>query len=253
MPYIEGRVAFITGAGSGIGRAIALKLAVEGTTVVCSDIDIGGAQDTVTLIKETGGLALAETLDTSEEIAVKEALEQVAQQHGRLDILINNAGVGGKDWETTNAINLSGVYYGLMHACPIMARQGGGAVVNTSSIAGVGAVSWAAEYHENTDLLGSLSAYTASKHGIIGLTKQFAVAFAKAGVRVNAICPGYIKTAIITELRSEKQQSFLESLHPMGRLGEPQEVAEVAAFLVSKAASFVTGAAVPVDGGYTAK
>ncbi|MFK7836874.1 MAG: SDR family NAD(P)-dependent oxidoreductase [Sulfitobacter sp.] len=253
MSQFENRVAFVTGAGSGIGRAIALKLASAGATVVCTDINAETAQETAEKAKTHGASASVQTLDTSSEEAVKSALTKAHMDHGRLDILMNNAGVGGKDWDTTTAINLNGVYYGLIHACPIMAKQGGGAVVNMSSVAGIGGLMWADDYHDNAKLVGSLSAYVASKHGVVGMTKQFALAFAKAGVRVNAVCPGYIETPIITTLRGTEGMDYLKSLHPMGRLGKPEDVAEVAAFLASDAAAFVTGTSLPVDGGYTAR
>lgn len=166
---------------------------------------------------------------------------------------MNNAGVDGKDWQTTTSINLDGVFFGLKHACPMMAEQGGGAIVNTASIAGLGALLRPEDYHDEPAVTEALSSYVASKHDVVGLTRQFSVAFAKVGVRVNAVCPGYVKTPIIDGLSESGAEEFLTNLHPMGRLGEAEEVAEVAAFLASDAASFVTGVAMPVDGGYSAR
>lgn len=254
MSAFENRVSFVTGAGSGIGKAMTLKLAAEGSTVVCSDINEQSAQATAARAEELGAKAVVSALDTANEEAVKEALTKTARDLGRLDVLMNNAGVANKDWQTTTAINLDGVYYGLIHACPIMAGQGGGAIVNTASVAGLGALMRPVEYHDDRAAIASVSAYVASKHGVVGLTKQFAIAFGKVGVRVNAVCPGYIKTPIITRaLEREGGEDFLKALHPMGRLGQPEEIAEVAAFLASDAASFVTGVAMPVDGGYAAR
>ena len=254
MSTFENRVSFVTGAGSGIGEAMALKLAAEGSTVVCSDINEQGAQATAARVEELDAKAVVSALDTATEEAVKEALTKTTCDLGRLDVLMNNAGVGGKNWERTTAINLDGVYYGLIHACPIMACQGGGAIVNTASVAGLGALMRTFEYHDDPAAIEAASAYVASKHGVVGLTKQFALAFGKVGVRVNAVCPGYIKTPIIAHmLEREGHEDFLKELHPMGRLGQPEEIAEVAAFLASDAASFVTGVAMPVDSGYSAR
>ncbi len=255
MPAFDGRVSFVTGAGSGIGQAMALKLAGEGATVVCSDINEQTAQATAARAEELGARAVANALDTADEDAVKEALARTQRDLGRLDVLMNNAGVAGKDWEKTTSINLSGVYYGLLHGCPIMAAQGGGAVVNTASVAGLGALMrQQVDYYADPAAMEGVSAYVAAKHGVVGLTKQFAVAYGKAGVRVNAVCPGYIETPIIAErLAQGGGRDFLIDLHPIGRLGQPAEVASVAAFLASDAASFVTGVAMPVDGGYSAR
>ncbi len=255
MPNFSGRVSFVTGAGSGIGQAMALTLATEGSTVVCSDINEQTAQATASRLEELGARALANGLDTSDEEAFKEALVKTQRDLGHLDVLMNNAGVAGKDWDTTTAINYSGVFYGLVHACPIMAENGGGAVVNTASVAGLGALMRQQKnYHKDLAAVTGVASYVAAKHGVVGLTKQFAVAFGEAGVRVNAICPGYIETPIITErLGHDRGREYLEDLHPIGRLGKPEEVAKVAAFLASEDASFVTGVAMPVDGGYSAR
>lgn len=254
MPAFENRISFVTGAGSGIGQAMALKLAAEGSTVVCSDINEQGAQATAARAEELGAKAVVNTLDTADEEAVKEALAKTKRDLGRLDVLMNNAGVGSKNWKTTTTINLDGVYFGLIHACPMMAEQGGGAIVNTASVAGLGALMRPVEYHDDPVALEAVSSYVASKHGVVGLTKQFAIAFGTKGVRVNAVCPGYIKTPIIAGiLDRDGGEDFLKTLHPIGRLGVPEEVAQVAAFLASDAASFVTGVAMPVDGGYSAR
>ncbi len=254
MERLTGMVALITGAGSGIGAASAVRMASEGAAVMCADIDLAGANNTAALIGEQGGKSGAIELDVRSEPAIQEALSTTQSELGGLDVVMNNAGIGGSafGWDETVAINLSGVYHGTFHACALLAERGGGAVINTASIAGLvglarpGAVEFPVE--------PGAGAYVAAKHGVVGITRQFAVTYGKRGVRVNAICPGYIETPMTAEVREDAEaQAFLESLHPLGRLGQPEEIASAAAFLASEDASFMTGVALPVDGGYTAR
>jgi NAD(P)-dependent dehydrogenase (short-subunit alcohol dehydrogenase family) len=245
----------VTGAGSGIGAAMAVRLAEESAVVMCADMNEQSAQATASRLEEMGARSAAVAFDVSEADAFAQALDTTATRFGGVDVLMNNAGIGGAHrWEDMIRINLSGVFNGLKHACPLMARNGGGAIVNTSSIAGLNALLRPMPINELEDVLEGTSGYVAAKHGVVGLTRQFAVSFAHTGVRVNAVCPGYIVTPMTASAReTESGQAFLEALHPTGRLGEPHEVASAAAFLASADASFVTGVALPVDGGYSAR
>jgi NAD(P)-dependent dehydrogenase (short-subunit alcohol dehydrogenase family) len=242
---LDGKVALVTGAGSGIGRATALTFAREGAKVVVADIIAEGGEETVRMVKAAGGEALFVKTDVSKAAEVEALITKVVQTYGRLDCAFNNAGIEGvfvstaecseENWDRTLAINLKGVWLCMKYEIPQMLKQGGGAIVNTASVAGL--VGFA-----------GLPAYVASKHGVAGLTKTAALEYAKAGIRVNAVCPGGISTPM-----TERLFKAVAALEPVGRMGKPEEIAEAVVWLCSDAASFVTGHAMAVDGGMVAQ
>jgi len=250
MKLLENKVAIITGGGSGIGKAISLLYASEGAKLIVSDIDEKGGNETVSDIKANGGDAVFVKADTSNPDDSKNVVDQAIKQFGALHIAVNNAGIGGPlkptgeypidGWNKVISINLSGVFYGLRYQIPAMLASGGGNIVNIASILGKVGTS------------GS-PAYVAAKHGVIGLTEAAALEYAKQGIRVNSIGPGYIVTPLLTKTLNDAAMKGLESLHPMGRLGTAEEVAELALWLNSDKASFVTGSYYNVDGGYLAQ
>ena len=239
---LEGKVAMVTGAASGIGRATAETLAREGASVMCADLNVAGARETAEAIGAAGGKAAVVELDVTDEPAVQAALQTTVDELGALHILVNDAGISGRtsDYDAVIAVNLNGVFYCLEHGAPIIEQHGGGAIVSLSSIMGL--------------VGGSSPGYTASKHGVLGLTRSYALSYADRGVRVNCVNPGYIETPMTAAmLADEDRRSQSIELHPIGRLGVPQDVANAILFLASDDASFITGVALPVDGGYTAQ
>ena len=239
---LEGKVAMVTGAASGIGRATSLTLAREGAAVMCADINTEGAQETADAIAADGGTAAVFELDVTDEAAVQAALAATIEELGALHILINDAGISGRrgEYHSVIDVNLNGVYYCLEHGAPLIEQHGGGSIVSLSSIMGL--------------VGGSTPGYTASKHGVLGLTRTYALNYGARGVRVNCVNPGYIETPMTESmLRDEARREQSIGLHPIGRLGKPEDVANAILFLASDDASFVTGVALPVDGGYTAQ
>lgn len=251
MPLLEGKVALVTGGGSGIGQAACHLYAQEGAKVVVSDIDEQGGNDTVRAIRASGGEAGFVRADISNPGDCQAMVDYALEQYGRLDIAFNNAGIGGEanltadysveGWQKVIDINLSGVFYSMKVEIPVMIKSGGGAIVNMASILGQVAFERS-------------SAYVAAKHGVVGLTKNAAIEYIKQGIRVNVVGPAFISTPLIAGLEQDTQaRDSLIDLHPIGRLGTSQEVAELVIWLSSDKASFVTGSYYPVDGGYLAR
>jgi NAD(P)-dependent dehydrogenase (short-subunit alcohol dehydrogenase family) len=248
MKYdFSGKVALVTGAGSGIGRASAIAFAASGAKVMVSDVADTAGAETVAIISAAGGTACFFHCDVSNAALVDAMVQTTVSEFGRLDFAHNNAGinsVSADEWDETVFqrsldINLTGVMLGIKYQAPAILANGGGAIVNTASIAG---------------LVGNARqpAYTAGKHAVVGLTKSAALRYAREGIRVNCVCPGVIDTAMVASIASvPKLREIMESMTPMGRMGKPEEIAAAVMWLCSDHSSFVTGHALVIDGGAT--
>lgn len=256
MKLVEGKSVLVTGSGAGIGRATALKFAAEGAKVTVSDLNEAGGKETVAQIQAAGGEALFVKADVSKPDEVERLVAAAVKAHGRLDCAVNNAGIEGRimplaeqtaeNFDAVMAVNARGVFLCLKAEINAMLKTGGGSIVNLASVAG---------------LIGfpGLAPYVASKHAVNGLTKNAALEYGKQGIRVNSICPGGIDTRMLDSLAEQttggkkSTAELMDPLHPIGRIGKPGEVAELIVWLASPHASFVTGANIPIDGGYVAQ
>lgn len=250
MEEMKGRTALVTGASSGIGRATALAFAQRGVRVALADVDGDGGHETLRLIRERGGDAAFILADVTQAGQVEAMVDEAAAIFGGLDYAFNNAGIVGTpsstvectedNWDRVIAVDLKGVFLCMKYEIPLMLKRGGGAIVNMSSIAGLVG-------------LRKNIAYVAGKHGVVGLTRAAALEYAQAGIRINALCPGFVRTPILMLDAMPAMERRYVSAEPMGRLGRPEEIAAAAVWLCSDAASFVTGHALSVDGGLVAR
>ncbi|MGJ7912743.1 SDR family NAD(P)-dependent oxidoreductase [Neobacillus sp. LXY-1] len=244
---LRGKIAVVTGGGSGIGRATAIKFAHEGAKIAVADVDSVSGEQTVSLIKQTGGTAIFIKTDVANSKQVQELIQMTTNTYGALHIMFNNAGIGNsevrsdelaeEEWDQVIDINLKGVFLGIKYAVPELKKAGGGVIINTSSLLGLKGQKY-------------MSAYNASKGGVVILTKNAALEYGKYNIRVNAIAPGVIDTKIIDNWKqNERKWPIISSANALGRIGTPEEVANAVAFLASDEASFITGATLSVDGG----